>query len=255
KVLHAIQYCRTSRFGGHVERCNECGEERIAYNSCRNRHCPKCQGSNRDRWIVNRQKDLLDCKYYHVVFTLPEAVNTFCLHYPRKLYDMLFYASKDTLMTFGRDEKHLGAEMGVISVLHTWGQNLSLHPHVHMIVPAGGVDKSGKWIQHRKNGKYLFPVKAMSKVYRGKFMERFRHFMAEKGMEITPDMHQQLYAKDWVVFAKKPFGGAKQVIEYLGRYTHKVAISNHRLKRIDNGKVTFSYKDYRQGGKKKVMTL
>lgn len=255
KVLGAIRDCRTSALGGHVERCDDCGEERIAYNSCRNRHCPKCQGARRDRWIEARKADLLDCKYYHVVFTLPEALNLLCLHYPKQMYNSLFAASKETLMQFGRDPKHLGAGLGCISILHTWGQNLSLHPHVHMIVPAGGTNEHGNWVHSRQNGKYLFPVKAMSRVFRGKFMEQFRCFMADDGMAIDEELHCDLYQNEWVVYAKRPFGGAAQVIEYLGRYTHKVAISNHRLIDIANGRVTFSYRDYRDGGKTKTMTI
>lgn len=255
KVLGAIRDCRTSALGGHVERCDDCGEERIAYNSCRNRHCPKCQGARRDRWIEARKADLLDCKYYHVVFTLPEALNLLCLHYPKQMYNILFAASKETLMQFGRDPKHLGAGLGCISILHTWGQNLSLHPHVHMIVPAGGTDDLGNWLHSRQNGKYLFPVKAMSRVFRGKFMEQFRCFMADGGMDIDEELHRDLYRNEWVVYAKRPFGGAAQVIEYLGRYTHKVAISNHRLMDIAEDRVTFSYRDYRDGGKTKTMTL
>ena len=255
KVLNAIERCRTAALGGHVERCSDCQEERIAYNSCRNRHCPKCQGNQRDKWIAARKEDLLDCTYYHVVFTLPEAFNLFCLHYAEQMYDILFHSSKETIQSFGRDKKYLGAETGAISILHTWGQNLWLHPHVHCIVPGGGIDQQGKWRTTRSEGKYLYPVKAMSKVYRGKFMERFKVFMQANGMEITAELHKELYAKDWVVYAKRPFGGAEQVIEYLGRYTHKIAISNHRLQNIAEGKISFRYKDYRDGGKSKTMTL
>jgi hypothetical protein len=255
KVLRAIKHCRTSVFGGHIEQCSDCGDERIAYNSCRNRHCPKCQGTQRDKWIEARKKDLLNCRYFHVVFTLPQSLNVFCMHYPKELYGMFFSASKETLTTFGRDEKYLGADIGGISVLHTWGQNLSLHPHVHIIVSGGGITKSGEWKTTRTGGKYLFPVKAMSAVFRGKFMGYFKGFMEGNGMEMTSELHRDLYKKDWVVYAKRPFGGAEQVIEYLGRYTHKIAISNHRLKNVEEGKVTFSYKDYRDGGKTKEMTL
>jgi len=216
---------------------------------------PKCQTTNRDRWIAAQQADLLDCKYFHVVFTLPEALNRFCLHYPTELYEMLFQSSRETLLAFGRDEKYLGADMGAIAVLHTWGQNLTLHPHVHMIVPAGGIDKDGNWKHTRSEGKYLFPVKAMSAVYRGKFMERFRGFLQAAGMGLTRELQEQLYANDWIVYAKRPFAGADQVIEYLGRYTHKVAISNHRLQSITNDQVSFTYKDYREDSKTKVMTL
>ena len=255
KVLSAIERCRTAALGGHVERCPDCGEERISYNSCRNRHCPKCQGGNRDKWIAARQDDLLDCKYFHVVFTLPEALNIFCLHYPSQMYNLLFKVSQETLQTFGRDERYLGADCGAVAVLHTWGQHLMLHPHVHLIVPAGGIDRDGNWKHTRRGGKYLFPVKAMSAVYRGKFIDEFRHFLEDNTMELTCELKKELYAKDWVVYAKRPFGGACQVIEYLGRYTHKIAISNHRLQSIDDGNVSFTYKDYRDDAKTKVMTL
>ena len=255
KILSAIERCRTAALGGHVERCDNCGEEHISYNSCRNRHCPKCQNGNRERWIQARQDDLLDCKYFHVVFTLPEALNIFCLHYPEQMYNILFKASKETLQTFGRDERYLGAVCGAVAVLHTWGQTLMLHPHVHLIVPAGGIDREGNWKHTRKEGKYLFPVKAMSAVYRGKFVDDFRSFLEDNAMELTDELKEALYAKDWVVYAKRPFGGAAQVIEYLGRYTHKVAISNHRLKSINGGMVSFTYKDYRDEAKTKVMTL
>ena len=255
KVLSAIERCRTSALGGHVERCTDCGEERVSYNSCRNRHCPKCQGGSRDKWIAARQEDLLDCKYFHAVFTLPESLNIFCLHYPGSMYNMLFKASKETLQAFGRDERYLGADCGAVSVLHTWGQNLMLHPHVHLIVPAGGIDKEGRWKHTRSGGKYLFPVKAMSAVYRGKFMEDFKNFLQDNAMELTGELKKELYSKDWVVYARRPFGGASQVIEYLGRYTHKVAISNHRLQSIHDGNISFTYKDYRDGSKTKVMTL
>ena len=255
KVLRAIEQCRTAALGGHVERCTSCGLERMGYNSCRNRHCPKCQGANRDKWIEARQDDLLDCRYFHVVFTLPECLNFFCLHYPKELYDLLFLSAKQTLQTFGRDDTYLGADMGAVAVLHTWGQTLMLHPHVHLIVPAGGIDKEGQWKHTRSGGKYLFPVKAMSAVYRGKFMAGFKMFLEENGMELIEELKRDVYRKSWVVYAKRPFGGADQVIEYLGRYTHKVAISNHRLTGIEEEKVSFTYKDYSDGGKTKIMTL
>ncbi|GHU73161.1 hypothetical protein FACS189413_17240 [Bacteroidia bacterium] len=198
KVLSAIERCRTAALGGHVERCTDCGQERVSYNSCRNRHCPKCQGSNRDKWIQARQEDVLACKYFHVVFTLPECLNTFCLHYPEKMYNLLFLAVKKTLLAFGNDKKYLGAKLGAIAILHTWGQTLTLHPHLHLIVPAGGIDDSGNWKNTRTGGKYLFPVKAMSAVYRGKFMTGFQAFISENGMELTQDLRKELYRKDWV---------------------------------------------------------
>jgi hypothetical protein len=255
KTLGAIKICRTAELGGHVDRCSDCGHERIAYNSCRNRHCPKCQTTNKERWILDRKEDLLPCSYFHVVFTIPQELNWYCLHYPVALYNILFKASKETLFSFGYDPKHLGAQMGAISVLHTWGQNLSLHPHVHMIVPGGGFGKDGTWKNARSDGNFLFPLKAMAQVYRAKFMELFRMYLKSIKMSFNNGIRQQLYSKNWVIYAKKPFAGPDDVIEYLGRYTHKIAISNHRIKSIDNGKIKFSYKDYAHGSVTKEMTL
>lgn len=257
RVLNALEICRTAELGGHVERCNndKCKHERISYNSCRNRHCPKCQTTNRERWILARKEDLLDCTYFHVVFTMPQEINSFCLNYPKELYNILFQASKETLFAFGDDKKHLGAQMGAISVLHTWGQNLSLHPHVHMIVPGGGFTKENKWKNCASKGDFLFPVRAMAIVYRGKFMENFMKFLQENNTPIALSLRRKLYAKNWVVYAKQPFKKAENVIEYLGRYSHKIAISNHRLKSVSEGKVTFSYKDYAHGSVTKLMTL
>ena len=255
RVLNALSNCRTSALGGHVEQCDTCGEIHISYNSCRNRHCPKCQGAQRDQWIESRQSDVLDCKYFHTVFTIPECLNHYCLHYPQAMYDILFKSSKETLECFGNDEKYLGASIGSIGILHTWGQKLDLHPHIHSIVPAGGIDPTGHWRHTRCDGKYLFPVKAMSVVFRGKFVALLKGFLESKAIEFSEELRQAIYQKEWVVYAKRPFGGASQVIEYLGRYTHKIAISNHRLQSVDNGKITFSYKDYCDGGKVKTMTL
>lgn len=255
KTLHAIKICRTAELGGHLDRCSDCGHERIAYNSCRNRHCPKCQTTNKERWILARKEDLLPCSYFHVVFTIPHELNWYCLHHPAALYNILFKASKDTLFDFGRDPKHLGAQMGAISVLHTWGQNLSLHPHVHMIVPGGGFEQDGTWKHCRSQGHFLFPVKAMAQVYRAKFMELFRDFLKDINMPLSNTLRQQLYDKNWVVYAKKPFAGPEEVVEYLGRYSHKIAISNHRIKSIDGNKITFTFKDYAHGSVSKEMTL
>jgi len=255
RVLNALENCRTMALGGHVEQCNECGEIHISYNSCRNRHCPKCQGAQRDKWIESRQKDVLDCKYFHNVFTIPECLNHYCLRYPKEMYDILFKSSKETLICFGNDEKYLGAAMGGIGILHTWGQKLDLHPHIHYIVPAGGIDKTGQWRHTRCEGKYLFPVKAMSAVFRGKFVALLKDLLQAKAIEFSEELRYAIYKKEWVVYAKRPFGGAGQVIEYLGRYTHKIAISNHRIQSIDNGTVVFSYKDYGDGGKTKTMPL
>ncbi len=255
RVLNALQICRTAALGGHVDKCSDCNHERISYNSCRNRHCPKCQATNRERWILEREKDLLPVNYFHVVFTLPHELNDLCLHYPKEMYTILFSTSKETITTFGNDEKHLGAKTGMISILHTWGQNLSLHPHVHMIVPGGGITEDGKWKQAKSNGQFLFPVQAMSVVYRGKFMEQLKLFCDAIKKPLNVQLRKLLYKKNWVVYAKEPFFGPKQVIEYLGRYTHRVAISNHRIKKVENEKVSFAYKDYATGGKQKLMTL
>jgi hypothetical protein len=255
RVLNAIEHCRTAYFGGHVDKCNSCNHVRISYNSCRNRHCPKCQSTNKERWIEAREQDLLPTTYFHVVFTIPQELNVFCLNYPKALYNILFEASKETIETFAADTKHLGAQTGMISVLHTWGQNLSLHPHVHMIVPGGGITECGHWKQAKSNGAFLFPVKAMSVVYKNKFMEKLKHFFEKEKMILDVSLRRNLYNKNWVVYAKQPFLGPKQVIEYLGRYTHKIAISNHRIKNVRDGKITFSYKDYAYGSVQKLMTL
>ncbi len=202
-----------------------------------------------------RQQQLLPVSYFHVVFTLPQELNTWCLHYPKQMYDLLFAASQQTITAFANDEKHLGAMPGMITVLHTWGQNLSLHPHVHIIVPGGGISPSGCWKSARNNGRYLFPVKAMSIVFKNKYMQGFLQMLKTENKSIEPSHREMLYNKSWVVYAKQPFGGPAQVIEYLGRYTHKVAISNHRLLSTSDDKVSFSYKDYADGSQQKVMRL
>ena len=247
KTLRAIMQCRTSALGGHVDACDECGAIRISYNSCRNRHCPKCQGHKREAWIQRREADLLPCTYYHVVFTLPQQLNTLALHQPRLIYDALFNSAWATLNQFGKTE---GLQLGMIAVLHTWGQNLSLHPHLHCIVPGGGIDMHGKWHKQLRSDKYLFSVKALSKVFRAKYVAALRGAAID-----DKQLLENLFQTEWVVYAKRPFGGPKQVIEYLGRYTHKVAISNHRIQGVDKTEVSFSYKDYRDGGKTRQMTL
>ena len=247
KTLRALSLCRTSALGGHIDACDECGNISISYNSCRNRHCPKCQGHKRVEWIANRTRDLLPCKYYHVVFTLPSELNKLALFRPREVYGSLFKAAWQTLDQFARTE---GLRLGMVALLHTWGQNLSLHPHLHCIVPGGGVDKNGQWKKQVRSNKYLFSVKAMSKVFRAKYVAELRgHKIGDQAL------FDNLFKKDWVVYAKRPFGGPAQVIEYLGRYSHKVAISNHRIKNVTDTEVSFGYKDYRQNGWKKVMTL
>jgi hypothetical protein len=225
---------------------------RISYNSCRNRHCPKCQGTQREQWIQAREEELLPVPYFYVVFTLPDILNPLCLYHPRVIYNLLFETAWSVLSSFGHDPKWLGARPGMIAILHTWGQTLSLHPHLHCIVPGGGLSASGKWKVAKSKGKYLFSVKAMGKLFRGRFMSRLKQ---ELPREMEPDLVHALYKKKWVVYAKRPFNGPQTVIEYQGRYTHKIAISNHRVTDISDDKVTFRYKDYRHGGVTKMMTL
>lgn len=257
RTLNALQICRTAALGGHVFACKECGSVENRYNSCRNRHCPKCQQVAKEKWIMDRESELLNVPYFHIVFTLPHELHPLAKKNPKQVYNALFRASWQTIATFAKDPKHIGAKTGMTSVLHTWGQQLGLHPHLHCIVPGGGLNPQGKWMFPKKyakkpthNIKYLFPKKALSKVFRAKFMAELR-----LGLKIPQDIAKAVMGKDWVVYAKRPFMGPKQVIEYLGRYTHKIAISNHRLVNIDNGKVEFKYKDYKTGGRPKTMTL
>lgn len=247
KTLRAIEQCRTAALGGHIDACDTCGNISISYNSCRNRHCPKCQGHKRQEWIQKREADLLPCAYYHVVFTLPQQLNGLALYQPAMAYDALFKAVWLTLNQFG---KNAGIQLGMIAVLHTWGQNLSLHPHLHCIVPGGGIYKGGKWQKQVRSDKYLFSVKALSKVFRAKYVQQLR----ANGID-DKTLIESLFQVPWVVYAKRPFGGPEQVIEYLGRYTHKVAISNHRIQTVTDTEVTFSYKDYKVKGTTKQMTL
>lgn len=252
RTLHAIRKCRTAAMGGHIDHCNnpKCNKLHLSYNSCRNRHCPKCQGHKREEWIRAREADLLNVPYYHLVFTLPTELNQLAMHQPKLLYDLLFATAWSTVQTFAADPKYLGAQSGMIDILHTWGQNLSLHPHLHCILPAGGVSKSKKWKQANGKGKFLFPVKAMSKVFRARMVEQLR-----KKSDLEKSSYEKLFKNNWVIYAKRPFASPKYVVEYLGRYTHKIAISNHRIISIDEQTITFKYKDYRQAGKNKTMTL
>jgi len=224
---------------------------RNSYNSCRNRHCPKCQGKEREKWIQRREEELLPVPYFHVVFTLPDTLNQLAMHQPKHVYDALFEAAWGTIKTFGNDVKHLGANTGMVSILHTWGQTLSLHPHLHCIVPGGGLTKENKWKTAKSKGKFLFPVKAMSPVFRGKYLDALK----ARNIILTKEQNDALYKNNWVLYAKRAFGNAQSVIEYLGRYTHKIAISNHRIKSIDENSVTFSYKDYRKGAQKLELPL
>jgi hypothetical protein len=267
KAFRAIQCCRTAALGGHVDACSRCGyQSAISYNSCRNRHCPKCQAQARERWLAARERELLATSYFHVVFTVPHELNVLALDNARLFYDLLFDASAQTLLEVAADPKHLGAEIGLISILHTWGQNLLLHPHVHCAVPAGGLSPDhSRWVRPRYP--FFLPVKVLSRVFRGKFCAGLKRLYRRKflrcigpasaltGANQFRRFLRTLHCEDWVVYAKPAFGGPSQVLRYLGRYTHRVAISNHRLLAFDDQHVTFRWKDYAHGGKQRKMTL
>ena len=252
-ALRAIERCRTPALGGCREVCTDCGEERLVWRSCGNRHCPKCQTLAKERWLEARLAELLPVDYVHVVFTLPHGLNALALQRPRLVYGTLFRAATDSLLEFARDPRHLGAEPGIVAVLHTWGQNLALHVHLHCIVTAGGLDPSHRrWI--RRPGGYLFPVRALSRVFRGKFLELL-HRAKQNDPAIAPSVSTDLHQHDWVVYAKKPFGGPRHVLDYLARYTHRVALTQDRLLGLHDGLVRLRWRDYTHGGKNKVLRL
>ncbi len=266
RVMSAIELCRTAALGGHLEQCDSCGHQRPAYNSCRNRHCPKCQSLAGAQWLQDRQAELLPTPYFHVVFTLPEEIAAIAFQNKREVYGVLFRAAAETLRTIAADPKHLGAEIGFLAVLHTWGQNLLHHPHVHCVVPGGGIAPDGQhWIACRPG--FFLPVRVLSRLFRRLFLEHLQAAFDTGKLQFFSSLAQlrdaQAFAAylapvrqaEWVVYAKPPFGGPQQVLNYLGRYTHRVAISNHRLLDIDNGKVTFRWKDYRHHEQQKTMAL
>lgn len=266
KVLRAIARCRTAALGGHIDQCTRCGHRAISYNSCRDRHCPKCQTAARDRWIAARQKELLPTRYLHVVFTLPGRLAPVVLQNKKILYDLLFRTSAETLLQVARDPRHLGAEIGFFSVLHTWSQKLTAHPHVHCVVPAGGLSPDRtRWIRSRDN--YFLPKEVLGELFRGKFVgalkEAFQngqlHFHGDLKLLAQPKIFaawlRPLHRQDWVVYLKPPFGGPEYVVHYLGRYTHRVAISNHRLVSCSDGQVTFRWRDSAHHNEQKLLTL
>ncbi len=257
RVMRAIQRCRTAALGGHVERCTHCSYERISYNSCRNRHCPKCQNLARAEWVQRRKAELLPIQYFHIVFTIPQPMNALALQNKAVLYKLLFAASSQTLLQIAADPKHLGAKIGFFSVLHTWGQNLLHHPHVHCVATGGGLSPDGqRWISCRPG--FFLSVRVLSRLFRRLFLEGLRAAFATGKLEFHGTLEplqarfeswlEELAQQEWVVYAKPPFGGPAQVIEYLGRYTHRIAISNQRLLNIEGDTVTFQYKDYRAQG-------
>lgn len=264
QVFNAIRNCRTSVLGGHVEQCDRCLAIHCAYNSCRNRHCPKCESFKAAQWLKAREAELLPVPYFHVVFTLPHELNNLVLYNKRILYNLLFESAWETLKTLGEDPKRLNGEMGMLSVLHTWGQNLSQHNHAHCIVPGGALQSSGQWQSAKK---YLFPVKVMSKLFRGIFVSKLRASHQQKPLklpeQLTTKLSQHpfdklldtLMAKEWVVYAKPPFENSETLLNYLGRYTHKIAISNTRILTCDEQSVTFKWRDYADGNQEKIMHL
>jgi len=253
--LNNLSKCHTEELGGQAQICKSCGVVQYTYHSCRNRHCPSCQGGKREEWIQRQEKYLLDVPYYHLVFTLPSELHGLCLAHPRVMYNTLFKVSWETLQTLCKDPKHLGARPGMTAVLHTWGQDLSLHPHLHCIVPGGGVTKSRKWKYTKSKGKFLIHYNILRPVYRAIFIRELKHLKAEGIIDISTGLLQKLNRKKWVVYAKRPFSKPQDVIEYLGRYTHKVAISNYRLLKVSDEQITFQLKDYRHDGKLTKMKL
>jgi hypothetical protein len=250
RTLNALQICRSATLGGHQDKCDSCGHIRISYNSCRNRHCPKCQNTNRESWIDKQKQNLLPVVYFHVVFTVPDALNTLFLSQPKKMYNLLFKTAWNTIDQFSLFNRQ--SETGMIAVLHSWGQSMSLHPHLHCIIPGGGIHYNGKWnpVKKSSTGKsFLFEVKQLSEVFRGKFIDALK-----KEMLSNDSLTTELYKHQWVVYSKDSFAGPEQIIEYLARYSHKIAISNHRIVSIENNTVNFKYRDYRDN-KQKIMSL
>ena len=266
RVMRAIEVCRTSVLGGHRDQCDHCGHVEISYNSCRNRHCPKCQTLRKEKWIEARLEDLLPIEYFHVVFTLPSELNLLVSMNRKVMYDLLFRSASETLMELAKDPKHLGAGIGGISILHTWGQNLMDHPHVHCIVTGGGLSSDrNRWVSCRKG--FFIPVRVMSALFRGKFLDLLKRCFQSDAL-VFPDslghlkdptdfetFRKNLYHKKWVVYCKPPFDGLQGVLQYLGRYTHRIAISNHRLLHLQNGDVSFLWRDYADHQRQKIMTL
>ncbi|MBV8914888.1 MAG: IS91 family transposase [Acetobacteraceae bacterium] len=265
-AMRAIELCRTAALGGHLERCDGCGHERIAYNSCRNRNCPKCQSLARARWVADREAELLDVPYFHVVFTVPDEVAVIAFQNQPLVYDILFRAASETLRRIAADPAHLGAEIGFVAVLHTWGQNLHHHPHLHCLVPGGGIALDGsKWMACRPG--FFLPVRVLSRLFRGLFLHELEKAFTAGQLRFFSNLQglQERFAflrhlaparrAEWVVYAKKPFAGPQQVLAYVGRYTHRIAISNSRLLAIDDGRIRFRWKDYRHGKPHGVMSL
>jgi predicted RNA-binding Zn-ribbon protein involved in translation (DUF1610 family) len=258
RMLRAIADCRTPALGAHKLACTACGSVHIAYNSCRNRNCPKCQSQQRERWIQARQAELLPVPYFHLVFTLPDSLNPLCRKHPKVMYSILFRAVWYTVKKLAADPRWIGGLTAMTAILHTWGSNLQLHPHLHCIVPGGALKPDGLWQPARSDGRYLFNREVMGLLFRARFARLLRKAIRKGDIpahHLNGGLFKKLFAKQWITYAKRPFAGPQQVLEYLGRYTHKVAITNHRILKVDDKSVSFRWKDYRQKGKQKVMTL
>src|SRR5215471_19224667 len=266
KVLLAIAHCRTAALGGHLDACTRCGHRVLSYNSCRNRHCPKCQTGARERWIQARRRELLPTPYVHVVFTLPPQLATLALHNKKVIYGLLLRASAETLLEIARNPTHLGAEIGFFSLLHTWNQKLQLHPHVHCLIPAGGLSRDHtRWI--RSHPRFFLPLYVLRRVFRGKFIDKLKSAVQQGQLHLSGNLAplaqpkifaaglRPLFRKHWIVYSKPPFGAPEYVLHYLGRYTHRLAMSNHRLLAFEDGAVTFPWRDSAHNHEQKLMTL
>jgi hypothetical protein len=265
RVMRAVEVCRTAELGGHKEKCEDCGHIEISYNSCRNRHCPKCQTLRKEKWIKDRGQDLLPVEYFHVVFTVPSELNPLFIMNPRVMCNLLFRSASETLLELADNPKHLGARIGFMVILHTWGQNLMDHPHVHCVVTGGGLSSDNRWVSCRKG--FFIPIRVMSSLFRGKFLDYLKknfddedlifpggiaHLKEPRTFEV---FRRQFYHKKWAVYCKPPFTGAEGVLQYLGRYTHRIAISNNRILTLRDGEVSFRWRDYSDGDRQKTMTV
>lgn len=265
-ALNSIRWCRTAALGGHVYKCDTCGEMQVSYNSCRNRHCPKCQTFAKEKWIYERSKSLLPTHYFHIVFTVPEQLNSLILFNQKEMYSIFFTSVSETLIELAKHKKYLNADIGFTTILHTWGQNLMNHPHIHCIVPGGGLSLDGiKWIKSKK--KFFIPVKVLSRKFRGKFLYYLNRLYAQNKLKFYIDTEHlryrynfnkfkhSLYKREWIVYSKAPFSSAEYVLQYLGRYTHRVAISDNRIIKVTKESVVFKWRDYKDNNKEKVMSL
>jgi len=265
RVMRAVEACRTAELGGHKDKCADCGHIEISYNSCRNRHCPKCQTLRKEKWIEDRGRDLLPVEYFHVVFTVPSELNPLFIMNPRVMFTLLLRSASETLVELADNPKHLGARIGFIVILHTWGQNLMDHPHVHCVVTGGGLSPDNRWVSCRKG--FFLPVRVMSALFRGKFLDHLKRSFEDEdlifpgGIDHLKDprtfevFRRRFYHKKWVVYCKPPFDGAEGVLQYLGRYTHRIAISNNRILKLQDGEVSFRWRDYSDGDKQKTMIV